>query len=163
MDFTADCVMIVGKRFSVTTMTASIPPAANQDTPLVRVLIVDDMSQVLHDLRLLLELSGLIQIVAEAGNGLDAVHKAEELHPEVIIMDLEMPVMDGYEATRQIKARQLAQRVVILSVHAGEDEVERAKAAGADGFVIKGASYDVLLDAILAKGGSFDSINFKKG
>ena len=64
-----------------------------------------------------------------------------KLSPEVVVMDLEMPGMDGYEATRRIKARHPAPRVVILSVHAGPEKRERARMAGADGFVVKGANY----------------------
>ncbi len=138
-------------------------PPADQSQNLRRVLIVDDTPQVLHDLRLLLELTGALEIVAEATDGLEAVRLAGTVSPDVVVMDLEMPGMDGYEATRQIKARQLARRVIILSIHAEPGEMERARAAGADGFVIKGAGYEALLDAILAKPASFDWYDLKKG
>lgn len=118
-----------------------------------QVLLADDSSQVLQDLRLLLELRGEIVIIAEAANGQEAVRLAADLAPDVVLMDLEMPVMDGYEATRQIKSRLPAPRVVILSVHAGSEERAKAIAAGADGFVVKGADYDVLIHAILGKDG----------
>jgi DNA-binding NarL/FixJ family response regulator len=130
--------------------------SAGQDFRRVRVLLVDDMPQVLQDLHQLLELIGLIEIIAEAREGAEAVRLAAELAPDAILMDLEMPGMDGYEATRRIKARQPAPRVVILSVHAGPRERERARAAGADGFVMKGADYEVLVDAILGKNGWSD-------
>jgi two-component system, NarL family, response regulator LiaR len=74
-----------------------------------------------------------------------------DLQPEVVIMDLEMPGMDGYEATRQIKSEIPSIRVVILSVHARAEEIARARAAGADQFVTKGASYEFLLNAILTQ------------
>jgi DNA-binding NarL/FixJ family response regulator len=74
---------------------------------------------------------------------------AQELRPDVIIRDLEKPVMDGYDATRRIKDQTPTLRIVILSVHAGLEEEERAWLAGADGFVAKGASYEVLLRSIL--------------
>jgi DNA-binding NarL/FixJ family response regulator len=116
----------------------------------VRLLLVDDMPQVLHDLRQLLELTGLFEIVGEAKNGIEAIRQAGELCPEVVIMDLEMPVMDGYEATRRIKNQAPGIRVIILSIHAGSGEHERARTAGADGFVLKGDRYEILVNAILA-------------
>lgn len=128
---------------------------------LVRVLIVDDNAQVRHDLSHLLELSGVIEVVGEAEGGLDAVRLAASLCPEVVVMDLEMPDLNGYEATARIKADQPNLRVVILSVHIGSNEVERAQSAGADDFVGKGADCQTLLNAILGKGGETNS--FGKG
>jgi len=113
------------------------------------------MPQVLHDLHQLLELTGRIEVVAEATSGEAAIRLAAEHHPEVVVMDLEMPGMDGYETTRQIKDHRLSQRVVILSIHAGRQEQQRARAAGADGFITKGASYEILVDAILAEKGEY--------
>lgn len=127
----------------------------------VRVLIADDNPQVIRDLRQLLELSGVIEVVGEADDGLEAVRLAASLSPEVVVMDLEMPCVDGYKATVRIKTEQSSLRVVILSVHAGSGEVERARAAGADDFVVKGADCQTLLNAILGKGGQTNSI--KKG
>jgi DNA-binding NarL/FixJ family response regulator len=115
----------------------------------VRLLLVDDISQVRRDLRQLLELTGLVEIVAEAGDGLEAVRLAGALAPQAVVMDLEMPGLDGYEATRRIKSQWPAVRVIILSVHAGPEEMECAQAAGADGFVVKGASYETLMQAIV--------------
>lgn len=115
----------------------------------MRVLLVDDMPQVLRDLRQLLELSGVITIVGEAQDGSQAVKLAAQLAPDAAVMDLEMPQMTGYEATRRIKAQVPGVRVIILSVHAGAEEQERAREAGADAFVTKGASYEVLVNAIL--------------
>lgn len=122
-----------------------------------RVLIVDDVPQVRQGLATVLRLAarkaGLtIEVVGQAQNGRDAIQQARLLLPDVVLMDLEMPVMNGYEATRQIKAGQSAIRVIVLSVHADPDSRERARAAGADGFVAKGSSYAALLDAILIDG-----------
>jgi DNA-binding NarL/FixJ family response regulator len=141
--------MLRRKELQVTVMIPNASPSIDREQRLVRVLIVDDSPQVLHDLRQLLELSGSVEIVGEASDGLQAVRLASELCPEVVILDLEMPNMDGYEATRQIKARRLARRVVILSVHAGPLEMETARTAGADCFITKGARYEILLNAIL--------------
>jgi DNA-binding NarL/FixJ family response regulator len=149
--------------FQVTTMKTSPISPAGQNFQRVRVLLVDDMPQVLHDLRQLLELTGLIDIIAEASDGAKAVRLADELAPDAILMDLEMPGMDGYEATRRIKERQPAARVVILSVHAGPEEQERAQAAGADCFVMKGADYELLVNAILGKNGSPNFLGNSKG
>jgi len=146
-----------------TTMMASFSPSKDQDETFARVLIVDDSPQVLQDLHQLLELTGLIEIVAEAHNGLEAIRLAEDFHPDVVVMDLEMPVMDGFEATRQIKSQQLARRVIILSVHSDTGEIERSQAAGADGFVVKGASYEILVNAILGKDRPPDSFNPGEG
>ncbi len=130
-------------------MAASQNPSSNNKQHRARVFIVDDMPQVLHDLRQLLELTGKMAIVGEAANAQDAIRLVAELAPDVVIMDLEMPGMDGFEATRQIKERGLAPRVVILSVHADPENVARARAAGADEFVVKGINFKILVHAIL--------------
>jgi DNA-binding NarL/FixJ family response regulator len=122
----------------------------------IKVLIVDDLPHVRQGLVSLLLLASrnahpTLEVVGEAQDGREAVHQAQTLHPDVVLMDLEMPVLDGYAATRQIKAEQPGVRVVILSIHAGPEEEARARAAGADGFVVKGASYQALLDAILGQ------------
>jgi len=143
-------------------MASDFPPA-NPNHRRVRVLLVDDMPQVLHDLRQFLDLAGDMEIVGEATNGQDAVRLAAELSPNVVVMDLEMPGMDGFDATRQIKAREPATRIVILSVHADPENVERAHMAGADEFVVKGASFKSLINAILKRNGSSDPNDPKKG
>jgi DNA-binding NarL/FixJ family response regulator len=141
------------------------PPAPfNPTVRQVSVLLVDDNPQVLHDLRQLLELTGLFKVLGEARDGAVAVQLAANLAPDAIVMDLEMPGMDGYEATRRIKACQGAPRVIILSVHNGPIERERARAAGVDSFVTKGADYEVLVQALLGELASPDSSgNLKRG
>lgn len=114
----------------------------------IRVLIVDDVEQVREDLSTFLTLTGNIEVVGEAGNGLEAVRLVEALHPQVVLMDLEMPVLDGYEATRQIKRSQPACRIIILTIHGGEAEQKRAMQAGADDFISKGPSLKSLMEAI---------------
>jgi DNA-binding NarL/FixJ family response regulator len=132
------------------------PSPFNLEIPPVRVLIVDDSALVRRDLRQLLELSGVVQVVGEAEDGKQGILLAAELTPDVVIMDLEMPGMDGYEATRQIKTQINTMRVVILSVHAMESEQE-AMAAGADAILVKGVSYQVLLSTILGQDGASKS------
>ena len=113
-----------------------------------RVLIVDDSPQVRQELRTLLPLAGDIEIVGEAADGLEAIQMAEALQPQVILMDLEMPVMDGYQAARQLKARYPACRVIALTVHGYEEARQKALQAGVDDFVVKGVSIEILLQAI---------------
>ncbi len=132
-------------------MTAEQFVSAHPERVRKRVLIVDDNPQVLHELRLFLETTGEVEIIGEASNGLEAIRIAQELNPDVVLMDLEMPIMDGYEATRQIKIHASSPRVVILSVHAGLEEPNKAYLAGADGFIVKGASYEALLGTVLGK------------
>ena len=133
-------------------MTTSTISPFNHVLHPVRLLLVDDVRRVRRDLRQLLELTGLVEVVAEASDGLEAVRLAGALAPEVVVMDLEMPGLDGCEATRRIKRLAPKMRVIILSVHAGPEEMERARAAGADDFVVKGASYETLMQAILGPG-----------
>ena len=121
---------------------------------LVRVLIVDDMPQVRQDLRLLLQLTGEIEIVGEAADGLEAIRQAEALRPDVVVMDLAMPGMDGFEATRQIKTRCPACRVVVLTIHADKASRQQAAQAGVDDFVEKGAPVRVIQRAISQERGN---------
>lgn len=111
-------------------------------------LIVDDVSRVRQDLRILLTLAGDIEIVGEAQNGDEAVHQAMTLRPDVVLMDLEMPVLDGLEATRRIKTVQTDCRVIILTIHGGEATQNQALSAGADYFLEKGVPLNRLLEAI---------------
>ncbi len=117
--------------------------------PTCRVLIADDVRSVREDLRLLLQLTGQVQVIGEAANGLEAIRLAEQLRPDVVLLDLEMPELDGCAAAREIKARELAARIVMLSIHLSPAEVRRAEQAGADAFVPKGTRLETLLAAIL--------------
>lgn len=139
----------------------NFPSIHNQ--PKKKLMIVDDMPQVRQDLRQLLELTGLFEILAEAGDGLEAVHLAEEFSPDVIVMDLEMPGLDVYKALHLIKSKNPTIRVIILSTYAGPEEKKRSHSAGADGFVMKGDRYEILVNAILGKNIPPDSNNSKKG
>jgi DNA-binding NarL/FixJ family response regulator len=116
----------------------------------IRVLIVDDIDRVRQDLRTFLTLSGDIEIVGEARDGGEAIRLAESLRPQVVLMDLEMPVMDGYAAAHQVKALQPGCRVIALTIHGGDAEQKKALQAGVDDFIVKGAPLDVLLQSIRA-------------
>ena len=115
---------------------------------LLRILIVDDSPQVRQELRSLLLLSDEVEIVGEAVDGQEAISQAELLRPDVVVMDMEMPNLDGVSATSKIKLRKLANRVVILSVHSEPEDLDRAMQAGADAFVQKGSPYSTLIESI---------------
>jgi len=114
----------------------------------IRLLIVDDMDEVRRDLRTVLALAGDIEIVGEAANGLEGIRLSESLNPDVILMDLEMPIMNGYEATRQIKSHQPSCRVIALTVHGYESARLQAFKDGADDFVLKGTPVKELVQSI---------------
>jgi DNA-binding NarL/FixJ family response regulator len=114
----------------------------------IRVLIVDDMAQVRQDLRTVLPLFGEIEIVGEAADGREAAAQAMALRPDVVLMDLEMPVLDGYESTRRIKAQCPGIRVIALTLHGYAAARDRAARAGTDDFIEKGAPLQALVQSI---------------
>ncbi len=111
-----------------------------------RVLIVDDSSQAREGLKALLA-TAPVKVVGEAADGREAVHLIEVRQPDVVLMDASMPVLDGLEATRLIKAQWPAVRVIVLTIHTGLRA--EALAAGADAFLVKGCPASELLVAIL--------------
>jgi DNA-binding NarL/FixJ family response regulator len=113
-----------------------------------RVLIVDDVEQVRLDLRTLLTLTGEVEVVGEAANGMEAVGLTEALKPDAVLMDLEMPVLDGYEATHEIKMRFPPCRVIALTVHDYEPARTKAQQSGVDAFLVKGAPLESILQTI---------------
>jgi DNA-binding NarL/FixJ family response regulator len=114
----------------------------------IRILIVDDMARVRQGLRTIIQLTEGFEVVGEASNGLEAIRAAEQLKPEVILMDLEMPVLGGLEATRRIKEEHPEIGVVILTIHGSEEVREQAVRAGSDAFVQKEAPTEHLMAAI---------------
>jgi len=117
-----------------------------------RILIVDDKPEVRRELRTLLPLAGDLEVVGEAADGLEAIHLAEALRPDVILLDLQMPILDGYAAARRIKGRWPACRVVALTVHDDEAIRQRASQAGVDVFLVKGSPLATLVAAISSGG-----------
>jgi len=114
----------------------------------VRVLIVDDHAIVRKGIRALLSEAGGFEVVAEADNGQAAVLRAQESQPDVILMDLLMPGMDGIEATRQIISQQPQARILVLTSFAADNKVFPAIKAGALGYLLKDSSPGELIRAI---------------
>lgn len=113
----------------------------------IRVLLVDDHTMVRQSMRRAMEGEGF-EVVGEAGDGEQGVRIARELEPDVVLMDVSMPVLDGVEATRRIRESTGATRVVMLTMHADVDIVRRALSAGAVGYLTKDCSIDEVAAAV---------------
>lgn len=122
-----------------------------------RILIADDHTLFRAGVVKLLQGLADVQVVAEATSGREAVQLAGELHPDIVIMDLQMEDMNGLQATAQIHAQFSDIRVIILSMHANEEYVHEALAAGAKAYVLKRATPDELKLAVeaVARGGTY--------
>lgn len=123
----------------------------------IRVLLVDDHMIVRLGLHALIDAEADMEVVGEASNGNEGIEQALKLYPNVIVMDISMPVMDGLEATRRIRAQIPDCHVLILTVHAQERYLFPVLKAGAAGYVLKSTVDTELLDAIrtVASGGVF--------
>ncbi len=115
---------------------------------MTRILLADDHQILRHGLRVLLEKESGIEVVGEAEDGRRAVDLARTLKPDIVIMDLQMPVLNGIEATRQILAKNPNCRVIFLSMSSDPIVVRQAIQAGARAFVLKDCAYDQLIKAI---------------
>ena len=122
-----------------------------EPTPSLRVLIVDDQHLVRSGFRMMLSVEPDLVVVGEADNGAVALEQARVLRPDVVLMDVQMPVMDGIEATRALVAEDLG-RVLILTTFDRDDYVFDGLQAGASGFLLKNAEPDQLVDAVRAVG-----------
>jgi len=115
----------------------------------IRVLLVDDHELVRYGFRVILDLAEGIEVVGEAGNGEEAVQRARELAPDVICMDVQMPVKDGLAATRELVADAAVEAaVLILTTFDRDDYLFQALAAGACGFLLKNATPENLVEAV---------------
>jgi DNA-binding NarL/FixJ family response regulator len=114
----------------------------------ISTLLVDDHTLIRQGVRVLLEAEEDIAIVGEAEDGRQAVEMVRKLHPDVVVMDIAMPMLNGIEATRQILDAMPTTRVLILSAHADEEYVERVTELGAAGYVLKQSSLSDLATAI---------------
>lgn len=116
---------------------------------MIRVLLADDQQLVRSGFRLILSMEDDISVVGEASDGADAIAKARELRPDVVLMDVQMPGTDGIEATRTVVAEGHA-KVIILTTFDRDDYLFDALAAGASGFLLKNADPDSLAEAVRA-------------
>lgn len=114
----------------------------------IRVLIADDHTIVRSGVRLLLQTEPDIEVVGEAETGKEAIELAENLQPDIVLMDIAMPEIDGLEATRQIKTRYPNINVLVLTMHRSDDYFFEMLKAGASGYVLKAAETNELIHAV---------------
>jgi DNA-binding NarL/FixJ family response regulator len=130
----------------------------------IKVLLADDHTIVREGLRALLLADGGIQVVGEAINGREAVELATTLRPDIVVMDIAMPLLNGLEATRQILSVLPKTKILILSAHSDDAYIDRVIAVGAVGFLIKQTSAQILAKAIheVSAGNAFYSPQISK-
>jgi DNA-binding NarL/FixJ family response regulator len=116
----------------------------------IRVLLADDQALIREGLAVLLDAQPGIEVVGEAGDGADAVARAAQLQPDVVLMDVRMPGLDGIDATRQLLAGGDRIRVLMLTTFDDDEYVHAALRAGASGFVLKSSSAGALAEAVRA-------------
>ena len=116
----------------------------------MRILLADDHTLVRQGLRRILEEQPDWHVVAETGNGLEAVSLAADLQPDIVILDIGMPQLNGFGAARQIAKRAPAARVLIVSMHADEVHIAKAVEAGAVGYLVKDSADTELVNAVMA-------------
>lgn len=126
---------------------------------MIRVLLVDDHAVLRDGLKVLLESSAGIEVVGSAADGHQAVQAARELDPDVIVMDISLPVMDGIEATRRIKALGIGSKILILSIQGSGEHIYQALQAGAAGYLLKESAGKEVVMAVrkTAAGGRYFS------
>ena len=115
---------------------------------MIRVALSDDSSEMRVTLRLLLGLSENIEVVCETSNGQEAVDCVKRLQPDVLVMDIRMPVLNGFEATKEITDLSVPTRVILISTEVGSFVTRKAAAVGAKGFVPKDDVVELLVRAI---------------
>ena len=115
---------------------------------MIRIVLADDHAVMRRGLRLVLEQEKDFEVVGEASDGREAVALAEALKPEITVLDITMPNLNGIEAARQISAKQIGVSIIVLSMHADESFVLRALKAGARGYLLKESAESDLINAI---------------
>lgn len=118
----------------------------------IKILLADDHAVVRDGLRALLEASGDIQVTGVAANGREAVSETQRSHPDIVVMDVAMPEIDGIEATRRIVEKCPDTRVLILSMYLSAEHIYRALQAGAQGYVLKESAGEEVVEAVRALG-----------
>lgn len=117
---------------------------------MIRILLVDDQTLIRQGIQTLLELEPDLSVVGMAGDGRHALELAEQLHPDVVLMDIRMPEMDGISATRALLARNSAQAVIILTTFDDGEYVLEGLKAGARGYLLKDINSDEMIAAVRA-------------
>jgi len=112
------------------------------------VLLVDDHALLRTGVANIINQERDLEVIAEAANGIEAIDAFERYHPDVTLLDLRMPMMEGVEAVRQIRARDPRARVIVLTTYDTDDEISRALKAGAKAYVLKDISADLLIGCI---------------
>ncbi|MCX8131877.1 MAG: response regulator transcription factor [Clostridia bacterium] len=130
----------------------------------IRVLIADDHSMVRQGLKQILELEDDITVVAQASNGSEAVRLSKEQKPDVVLMDINMPTLNGLQAIKEIKDEKLASKVIVLTIHEDREYLFKTIQMGAEGYVLKDAEPSVLIEAIRSvhQGQSYIQANMTK-
>lgn len=116
----------------------------------ISVFLADDHAVVRDGLQTLLEIEARVTVIGSASNGRDAVRKVAKLHPDVVVMDISMPELNGIDATRQIIDACPRTRVIILSMHASREHVQRALQAGAKGYLLKESAGAEVVQAVFS-------------
>ncbi|MCC7326856.1 MAG: response regulator transcription factor [Burkholderiales bacterium] len=115
---------------------------------MIRVLLADDHAVVRDGLRALLEAQADIEVVGDAANGREVLREAKQLHPDVVVMDIAMPELNGIEATQQLHDALPSTQVLILSMHSTTEHIFRALQAGARGYLLKDSAGSEVVDAV---------------
>jgi DNA-binding NarL/FixJ family response regulator len=114
----------------------------------IRVVIADDHPIVRHGLKEIIESDSLLKVVAEAGDGADALQKIEQLRPDVAVLDIDMPDMDGFAVSREIRRKNLPVEIVILTIHREEELFQEALDIGVKGYVLKDSAITDVISSI---------------
>ena len=115
---------------------------------MIRVMIADDHSLMRKGLQQILELENDIQVIAQAKNGEEAINEGLRTNPDIILMDINMPVKSGMQAIKELKERGCAARIIVLTIHDDREYLLKSIKAGATGYVMKDAESDLLIEAI---------------
>ena len=142
----------LSKPLECAALVPKIEKLLDKITRRIRVLVVDDHSVVREGIRALLNMQDDIEVVGEALDGKDAIEKVHQLSPDVTLMDIIMPVMNGLEATSQISSEGLPTKVLILTQYDDEENMFVANQVGAYGFIAKKAASSDLMTGIRAVG-----------
>lgn len=117
--------------------------------PTIKVLIVDDNAKFIHSVKKILSKEQNIEVIGEAREGHEAILKAKEFKPDIVLMDVRMPEMGGIEATRRISQIMPETKIIFLTIYDMEEYREAATAAGADDYIIKKSMNEELIPAII--------------